>query len=363
MDAYGPGNSRSSSGGETRIIRMGYGEKEIYTRWAMASLPEWERLDEGGEGADRAGRAGRPLFLRTGFLWMAHDADPLSTATLAALHRAGAPHERLGRRELEARWPQIEFGSVTWAIFEPNSGVVLARRAVAEVVRRASLRGAELRTASALPLEEHFDSARGRLEAIDLGNGDTIRAEEFVFACGPWLPKLFPAILDERIVSTRQEVYYFGIPDGDVRFAPPSLPAWIDFGEEIYGIPDIEARGFKIAVDRHGPRFDPDLGERIASETLDEVRGYLSRRFPMLAQAPVIGAEVCQYENTSDGELLIDRHPKLENVWIVGGGSGHGFKHGPAVGAEVARLVTHGGFAEDRFRLASKTQHRERTVY
>ena len=192
---------------------------------------------------------------------------------------------------------------------------------------------------------------------------EPIGGDAFVFACGPWLPKLFPDLLDGRIVPTRQEVLYFGPPAGDPRFAPPALPAWIDFSEEIYGVPDLEARGFKIAVDRHGAVFDPDTGDRIAGETLPEIRAYLARRFPGLADAPLVGSEVCQYENTCNGDFLIDRHPEFENVWLVGGGSGHGFKHGPAVGEYVARLVVDGSAPDERFRLSTKQRVQRRTVY
>ena len=141
------------------------------------------------------------------------------------------------------------------------------------------------------------------------------------------------------------------------------MPAWIDFGEEMYGIPDIEARGFKIALDRHGPPFDPDTGDRLAGRTLDTVRAYLARRFPSLGDAPLVGAEVCQYENSCNGDFLIDRHPGLENVWLVGGGSGHGFKHGPAVGEYVARLIAGGGEVDPRFALATKEKVKKRAVY
>src|SRR4029077_15466537 len=145
--------------------------------------------------------------------------------------------------------------------------------------------------------------------------------------------------------------------------APPALPAWIDFGDEIYGVPDLDARGLKVGVDRHGPVFDPDTGDRLGGETLSEVRTYLARRFPDLSDAPLVASEVCQYENTCNGDLLIDRHPELENVWLVGGGSGHGFKHGPAVGEYVARLVADGGAVDRRFALATKEKIQNRAVY
>jgi sarcosine oxidase len=352
IDAFGPGNSRASSGGETRVIRMGYGAEEIYTQWAWRSLTLWK---------DLFARTDPTLFRETGVLWMARDCDSLTTSTLATLGRVGIPHERLSRLDLESRWPQIDFGPVTWAIYEPASGVLLARRAVALVVRDAERDSVRYITAAVRRPAGH--GRPGRIDAVITQEGVTIGGDTFVFACGPWLAKLFPDLLDGRIVSTRQEVLYFGLPEGDRRFAPPALPAWIDFGEEIYGVPDVEARGFKIAVDRHGPAFDPDAGDRLAGQTVTEVRGYLARRFPALSDAPLVASEVCQYENTSNGDFLIDRHPELGNVWLVGGGSGHGFKHGPAVGEYVARLVSDGGAPDTRFQLSTKQRMQLRTVY
>jgi monomeric sarcosine oxidase len=358
LDAYGPGNSRASSGGETRVIRMGYGAQEIYTRWSWRSLELWKGFFE---------RVDPTLFRETGVLWMAREQDPLTTSTLATLERVGVPHERLSRAQLESRWPQIDFGpacpelveGVTWAIYEPGSGVLMARRAVAAVVREAEREGVSYVADAVQPPTV----GGGRLEAVTTRSGKTMGGATFVFACGPWLPKLFPDLLGDRIFATRQEVFYFGPPAGDGRFAPPVLPAWIDFGEEMYGIPDIETRGFKISLDRHGPSFDPDTGERVAGETLTAVRAYMARRFPALRDAPLLSAEVCQYENTCNGDFLIDRHPELENVWLVGGGSGHGFKHGPVVGEYVTRLVSEGGPVDARFRLATKQKVQQRTVY
>lgn len=350
IDAQAPGHARSSSGGETRIVRAGYGAQEMYTRWATRSLEEWKALSS---------RAAPPLFHETGVLWMARKEDALTTSTVATLQHVGVPHERLSRAELDARWPQIDFGPVTWAIHEPNAGVVAARRAVAQVAREAEGAGARALRAAVVPPV----LGGARLGAIRTAAGEEIRADTFVFACGPWLPKLFPELLGERIFPTRQEVFYFGTPSGDARFSTPMCPAWIDFGEEIYGVPDLEGRGFKIGLDRHGPPFDPDTGDRVAVTTLDEVRSHLGRRFPALAAAPHLATEVCQYENTSSGDFLLDRHPEFKDVWLVGGGSGHGFKHGPAVGELAAKLVVEGGLADERLRLETKRSARARSVF
>ncbi|MGH9781547.1 MAG: FAD-dependent oxidoreductase, partial [Candidatus Acidiferrales bacterium] len=159
------------------------------------------------------------------------------------------------------------------------------------------------------------------------------------------------------------EVYFFGVPPGDRSYSAGNFPTWLDVGKEIYGMPDLEGRGVKIASDRHGPPVDPNRVERVAGETLPLVRDYLTRRFPALRDAPVVESRVCQYENTSNGDFLVDRHPNFENVWLVGGGSGHGFKHGPAMGEYVAKLVLEGGDTEQRFSLATKDTVQKRSVH
>ena len=351
VDAYGPGNARASSGGQTRVIRMGYGEQEIYTRWSMRSLDAWKAV---------LGQAGRgDHFQPSGVLWMARSQDPLTTSTVATLARLGVRHERLERAQLVARWPQVDFGPVTWAIHEPDSGFLAAFQGVQAVARLAIAAGVTYLQESVLPPE-----GRGPLAYVKTGSGRTITAGTFVMACGPWLPKLFPELLGDRIFPTRQEVFYFGVPAGDRRFGPDALPVWVDFAEEIYGIPDFRGRGFKVALDRHGPRVDPDALERVpTAETLAHVRAFVGRRFPALAGAPLVASEVCQYENTSNGDFLIDRHPGMPNVWLVGGGSGHGFKHGPAVGEYVAARIADGAAVDPKLSLATKKQVQQRTVF
>ena len=195
-------------------------------------------------------------------------------------------------------------------------------------------------------------------------SGETIAAAVFVFACGPWLPKIFPELLEGRIRATRQEVFFFGTPPGDRSFTSPAMPAWVDFSDARggYAVPDIENRGFKLAFDKHGPPFDPDSGNRIVNG-LDAAREYLAERFPALRGTPLLESRVCQYENTCNGDFLIDRHPEFDNVWLAGGGSGHGFKHGPSIGEYVAARIDGSGAAEPRFSLATKTREPARTVF
>jgi sarcosine oxidase len=350
VDAYGPGNARASSGGESRLIRMAYGADELYTRWSVRSLEVWKEF---------FARSSKPLFHQTGILWMANAKDAQAEASRETLKRVGVRHEILNRGELEARFPQIGFGAASWGIFEPESGVLLARRAVAAVVEAAIAEGVDY--------FQEFVSAPagdGKVASVKTSAGREIRAAEFIFACGPWLGKVFPDLLRERIFVTRQEVYFFGVPAGDKRFAPPAMPGWLFQADLTYGVPDLESRGFKIALDSHGPVFDPDTDSRVpTAEGISAMRAYLAERFPALASAPLVEARVCQYENTSNGDFLIDRHPQHENVWLVGGGSGHGFKHGPVMGEYVSGRLMGTVAAETRFSLENKQTFQRRTVY
>jgi glycine/D-amino acid oxidase-like deaminating enzyme len=209
-------------------------------------------------------------------------------------------------------------------------------------------------------------SDRGTLASVRTASGERISAGTFVFACGAWLPKLFPDLLARRIYPTRQEVLFFAPPPGDQRFSPTQLPVWLDFTDPRgpYGFPDLEARGFKLAFDRHGAPFDPDSGDRtLGPMSILEARSFLAERFPALRDAALSEFRVCQYENTSNGDFLLDRHPDFDNVWLVGGGSGHGFKHGPAVGEYVSARILGNAGAEPRFSFASKAEQQKRTVY
>ncbi len=352
LDAYGPASSRASSGGETRVIRMGYGPDELYTRWAMRSLPHWQEL---------GARAGRDFFHRTGVLWLSNSEDPYLKSLHRVLRNTGIEQERLTSAEIQKRWPQLHFPDVTWAVLEPESGLLMARGSVLALVNELVSKGVEYRTSAvAVP------KASGKLVQINTNTGDPIKAGTFIFACGPWLPKVFPQLLRDRIFPTRQEVFFLGPPPGSDAFRPLRMPVWLHrtHADLPYALPDVEGRGFKIAFDRHGSAFDPDTGSRVVDPaSIDRLRAYLKLHIPSLAEAPVVETRVCQYENTWNGDFLIDRHPELENVWIAGGGSGHGFKHGPALGEYLSSRILRGAPEEPRFSLAVKQTSQQRSIY
>src|ERR1700675_4321839 len=355
VDAYGPAHSRASSGGESRIIRMGYGADELYTRWAMRSLVQWKELF--------AETLRSPaLFQQTGVLWLASK-DAGIREMSAVLSRCEVPFEALSSSAIARRYPQFNSHGLGVGILETESGVLMGRRAVVAVLERSLSLGAEYRQAQVTP-PHAADVRRSTLDTISTSDGEQISAGQFVFACGAWLGKIFPEFLGPRIFPSRQEVFFFGLPPGDRQFSAGSLPTWLIQTDEVYGMPSLEWRGFKIAFDSHGPRVDPDTQSRVVSaQSIERVRKYVAKRFPALAHAPIVETRVCQYENTSNGDFLIDRHPKINNIWFAGGGSGHGFKHGPVLGEYVAQQILDGGPAERRFSLASKATEQKRAVY
>ena len=354
VDAWGPAHARASSGGESRMTRGSYGADQVYTRMALDSLEDWRAL---------SARSGLPIFHPIGVLFFFPQVEPFLEDTMRVHRGLGLPTELLDTAQMRRRFPQMNFDGIAAGIHEPRFGALMARRAVQSLVAEFVQHGGVYRQAQVAPPA----GSGATLPQVTLATGENLRANRFVFACGPWLGRLFPDLLGHRIFPTRQEVFFFAPPPGDTRFEPGSLPGWADFnqGDMYYGFPDLEGRGFKIAHDRHGPPIDPDAGDRIPSApALAEVRAFMAQRFPAMAGRPLSESRVCQYENSSNGDFLIDRHPAWENVVLVGAGSGHGFKHGPAVGRYAADLALGRLRApEPRFGLATKAEEQARAVH
>ena len=347
VDAWGAGHSRSSSGGETRLIRTEYAGDPLYTRMAWESLAEWRALSARHENS---------LFHQVGALYLFPKDAPEIDRSIALQRSMDIPVEKIGVAEMAKRWPQIGYDGIALGVEQPTMGALMARRGVQTLVAEFVAAGGEYRQLAVAPPVTRGES----LDLIDTATGERLSAGSYIFACGPWLPKLFPEAIGARIVPSRQDVFFFAPAPGDTRFEGARMPAWVDMSSPSlhYGFPDIEARGFKVALDAHGPAIDPDTTDRrVEDAALADVRGFLARRFPALARRPLAESRVCQYENSDNGDLIIDRHPQWRNVLLVGGGSGHGFKHGPAVGRHVADLAEGKRQAEARFLLSAHPPH------
>jgi sarcosine oxidase len=352
IDCFGPASEFASSGGASRIIRRAYGADEIYTLLAQRSLDLWIPFLTA---VDRS-----RCFVRTGVLWMARESDASIYAARRIFERHRILHEFLDTLAIGARYRRMDVPEGAVALLEPDSGALRAEESVRAVAESAIRNGARYINTRVKPLAGP-DSPR----FLDLEGHDRIDADIFVFACGSWLPKLFPDLLGNAIFPTRQEVFFFNPGNKWSQPDAASLPIWVDQTDPRipYGFPDLDGAGIKIAFHRNGPRFDPDSGSRdIAPEHVIEAAEYLRLRFPSIGQPAFRSAHVCHYENTSSGDLLIDRHPSMHNVWFAGGGSGHGFKHGPAVAEYLLDAIQKHHSPEPRFRLEGKGPELARRV-
>jgi glycine/D-amino acid oxidase-like deaminating enzyme len=329
IDAWGPGNSRSSSGDETRVIRSTYGDNQFYFDLNVRALTLWK---------ENQARFGQKLFYNTGVLWLCYEEKtPLVDDSIPFAEKHGMPYRYLSRRDLATGYPVVNSNDLHHGYLDPFGGYLKAREACQAVEKAFALEGGTYHQAQALPGK----ISSGKMENILLSGGDTVNADAYLFACGAWLGKIFPEVLQSRITCTKQEVYYFGVPQTQaVNYE--NFPVWIDVDGEnfYYGIPGNTYRGFKIGVDIRGENFDPTTGDRtVNTAVLSRARQFITHRFPGLTGAPLLENRVCPYENSPDGNFIFDHHPEAANVLILGGGSGHGFKHGPALGEMIAERI------------------------
>lgn len=325
VDQYGPGNSRATSGGETRQIRAGYGDREIYTRWVVEAFDRWHA---------REAEWGRKLLFNTGQISLAREWTTELTETRKVFERLGVAYEVIKHDDLSRRYPQMNTADVDFAMSTPGTGVLKAREGCVAVAQAFEKKGGRFVTAKA-GLGRRSGST---LADVTLSTGETLSAQTFVFACGPWLPKVFPAVMGNKLQSPRRVVFFYGTPPGDERFTYPNFPAWAVDGA--YGFPSIEGKGFKVVPIIDHVLVDPDTQEHtLTPEELRKGREFVAKWFPLLAAQPLVESKVCQREDSIDEHFIVTPHPELSNVWLVGGGSGHGYKHGIMLGDYVAHRV------------------------
>lgn len=334
VDSFGPGNARSSSGGETRLLRADYGDKLAYTRMALRAFGLWKQWQT--EWRVR-------LMVPTGRLLLGNEsARPELQKRQKRLVAHGVPTEFLEPEEVRRRWPQIDASDAPFAIYnppEPSGSLLMARERCRAVAAAFEAKGSRLQIAKAMP----GSSTGGRLGAVQIEGGSRIEADVFVFACGPWFPKVFPALFESKLRVLKRDVFFVGPPAGDARFSFPNLPTWGAVHDPWYGFPSVDGRGLKACSAGESIPFDPDTGERVVSAAAtQQLHEYISRRFPALKGQPVTESRVCQVTTSAGGDFVIDRHPELQNVWLAGAGSGHGFKHGPALGEYLAKRIMKG---------------------
>ncbi len=330
IDAWGPGNARSSSGDETRVIRATYGPSALYTGWTVQAFNAWHALEA---------LTGRTLLTPTGALWLFSVADDRYVRSAVPVMAAqGRVLEELTLDDVAQRFPQFSLRGVRTAFLEPGAGFLRARLGCQVVAAQFVAEGGHLMHAEVKPGR----IGRDVMGALMTNDGGRIDADRFVFACGPWLGRLFPKVIGAGVTPTRQELFYFGTPAGNGRYEPAGCPVWLHAGQAgvSFGIPGNDGRGMKVGDDVRGPKIDPTRASRApTARAMAWAKAELAERLPGLAGAPFTESRTCVYENSPDGHLILDRHPAAANVWLAGGGSGHGYKLGPAVGQHLAGLV------------------------
>jgi glycine/D-amino acid oxidase-like deaminating enzyme len=330
VDPYTPGHARAASGHESRLIRFAHGSDRWYVRSARRARDLWRELEE---------ETGKRLLIESGIAWFARRDDGWETQSEEALRAEDVPVARLGLDEAAALFPSFNGEGLSFVLYEPEGGILRARDALLATIDVAVAAGARLVAGAARP----------EGEAVLVG-GERLEADRIVWACGAWLPALFPGLLGLRV--TKQDVFHFG---AEVAWSCPPVPGWVEYDAAVYGTGDVDGLGVKVAPDREGSPFDPDGDERIPSpENEQAARSYISLRFPGLAGAPLVGARTCPYSLTLDTNFVIARHPEHERVWLLGGGSGHGFKHGPALGEYMAGLLAGNTAPDARFALGER---------
>lgn len=351
FDHWGPGHSRASSGGETRLIRGIYGQDQVYAPLVAQAFRKWQAFEE---------KVGDRVYYPTGSLWLFSKADDsYARSSIPLLQEEGLMVEEWPIEQVRQRYPQLNVEDVRTAFWEPEAGYLKARKACQLVVDTFVKEGGDFRREKALPAK----AKGGVLSGIKLVSGELFQADAYVFACGPWMPTVFPEALGDLLAISRQEIHYFGLPEYTEAFRVPSLPIWVDMGEKVmYGVPDHDGRGFKLADDtREGP-IDPSHDDRqVSTEKLRQVKAYLAHRFPALRNAPLTEARVCQYSNSPTGHFLLDQHPAIDNLFLAGAGCGHGFKLGPCVGELMANRILQGKSIPEEFRFATIRNARDRS--
>lgn len=328
VDQFEPGDRRATSGGETRLLRCSHGEDEDYTAMARRARTLWHELEE---------ESGQDLFAQTGVAWFAHREDGWEDASERALRAQDIPVRRLDAAAAGALYPSFRADDLAFILLEPEAGVLRAQHAVRALSARAQATGARVVRGRARP---------GGSAAV-LDDGTRLQGDAVVWACGGWLARLFPGLVSLRV--TRQEVLFFaGGPDWR------GVPGWVDYDRAVYGTGDLDELGFKASHDVEGPPLDPDAPLEDRADTEPAVRAYLRDRFPALERAELAGAHSCRYELSPDSHFIAARHPDQPAVWLVGGGSGHGFKHGPAMAERLAGAIAGEADLPARFGLGER---------
>ncbi len=333
VDQFGPGNNQSSSGGETRLIRAYY-DKQIYFDMTLRAMDHWK---------ENEARMGQKVFHQNGLILFNYKESTAETETAIPMYKKAKLFlEKVSLADASKRWPQIRTDGLNHVMFDPQAGYLEARKGCMAVFDLFIKEGGTFIQQKV----EKESIASGKASSITLGDGRKLEADSFIFACGPWLTRLFPE-LTKKLKVTRALEIFFSSPPTLSDLMENRLPTWMDRDLDgpfrSFGVPGSSYRGFKVGLT---PPVDNNVTDRfdtydrvVKPEELALVQKVIAMRFPKLVGQPVIEQRVCQYTLTPDTDLILDQHPQASNLWVMGGDSGHGYKLGASFGEMAASTV------------------------
>ena len=339
-----PHPAASSTDVAKGMRRMWYAsDNETYVELAERAAVQWLAWEE---------RSGDRFYHQVGSLRAVAGFNPGSAMRASAdfLLDRDAEIAVLSAQEAGKRFPQLRFAAGETCVFDPWAGYIESARAIA--VMAGIARDSGCRMYPSTPVAGVEEQATG-VEVAYRGGRD--RFDRVVVAAGPWVGRLLPAV-GAKVRVTRQQMLLIEPPDREA-FAGDRLPVWMidEGGEGWYGFPLLRGGYAKIARDRLGEAVDPDTDRAGTAEFARDALDFMRRRLPELANGVVVEGRSCLYTNTPDDHFLVDRVPGLERIIVAGGGSGHGFKFGGAIGPVIVDAVEERrNPLGDRFRIGSR---------
>ena len=323
------GHHLGSSHGASRVIRKAYAEEPRYVPLVLRAYELWRQLER---------RSHSNLLTITGAIHIGNPENRsiASIKTAVQVHRLA--HETLDAAEISKRFPAFVPHPDSIGIVEADGGALAVERAVAAHVEAAVADGAEVRVGQQVASVETDGSG----VLVVTADGTSHRAAAAVVCTGPWLSEIVSAG-DARALelSVSRQVQLWFAPTKPELFKLGSFPVFIDhaLGGEYYGLPPVGHAGVKVCQHYGGLPTSPEsVDRRCHGEDEASVRRYLSRHLPA-ANGRLLDSAVCLYTNSPDKHFVVGRHPRLDNVFVAGGFSGHGFKFAPVIGEILADLV------------------------
>jgi glycine/D-amino acid oxidase-like deaminating enzyme len=327
LDGHGVGNEHGMSVAPYRLIRALYGDRHLYIKLVAESLRDWNKL----QADERAS-----LFEQVGVWWMfPNEAPQFVLDALPVCGQYDLPVFPVSLEDASRQFPHVNYDGIASIYLDESAGFLRADKCCQALFTQFLKQGGKYRWGH---VSRIGDTVGNNLRRLACSDRDWVEADHYVFACGPWLKDLFGELFG-KITLTRQLEYYFELGSA---LNGKKAPVMIDFGDGdslFYGLHDPAERCFKIGDDKPHGLIDTSLNQEATEQEIENGQSLLEKRFPGLEGIKLKKARVCRYDRTPLHDLIADKHPGLDNVWIVGGGSGHGFKTSPAVGRYMSRLV------------------------